>query len=115
MTVYSVLGPGGVPRPPLGSFAGKGSKTFAELYSVLSPGGYPKEPYSSFAKVGSKTFKQVFSVLSAGGYPMPPRTFTAKPQPTPIIVPQGGGGKRHKVLGITPEEWILLMAALEDD
>lgn len=49
---YSVLGPGGYPRPPYGSFAGKiaatgGSKVYTQTFSVLGPGGYPRPPYSS--------------------------------------------------------------------
>lgn len=54
MAVYSVLGPGGYPRPPYGDFGGKpagsgGSKAYTQTFSVLGPGGYPRPPYGSFA------------------------------------------------------------------
>jgi hypothetical protein len=44
----SVLGPGGYPRPPYGSFAGKG-RQFTEVFTVLGPQGVPRPPYGSFA------------------------------------------------------------------
>lgn len=54
MAAVSVLGPGGYPKAPYGSFAGKiaatgGSKVYTQTFSVLGPGGYPRPPYGSFA------------------------------------------------------------------
>ncbi len=53
MAAVSVLGPGGYPRAPYGSFAGKpassGGRVYTQTFSVLGPGGYPRPPYASFA------------------------------------------------------------------
>lgn len=54
MATVTVLGPGGYPRPPYGSFAGKpaaagDSKSYTQQFSVLGPGGYPRPPYASFS------------------------------------------------------------------
>lgn len=48
MTTVSVLGPGGYPKAPYGSYAGKPVPPSVR-YSVLGPGGYPRPPYASFA------------------------------------------------------------------
>jgi hypothetical protein len=69
--VYSVLGPGGYPRPPYGSFAGKiaaiPGRTFTQTFSVLGPGAYPRPPYGSFAgKVASVTPPPVVGIDSGG-------------------------------------------------
>ena len=46
----TVLGPGGYPRRPYGSFAGKTAFVALKgLVTVLGPGGYPRPPYASFA------------------------------------------------------------------
>jgi hypothetical protein len=52
MTV-SLLSPGGYPKPPYSSFAGKpattgDNKVWTQNFSVLGPGGYPKALYGSF-------------------------------------------------------------------
>jgi hypothetical protein len=44
----SILGPGGYPKAPYASFAGKPGTT-KPVVSVLGPGGYPRPPYGSFA------------------------------------------------------------------
>lgn len=59
MTV-SILGPGGYPRAPYGSFSGKpsaagGSKVYTRTFSLLGAGGYPRPPYGSFAAKTAST------------------------------------------------------------
>jgi hypothetical protein len=68
---YSVLGPGGYPRPPYGAFAGKPAGH--PRVTTLSPGGYPKALYASF------TGKPVrITMLGPGGYPRPPYAWRTK-------------------------------------
>ena len=51
MAVVTVLGPGGYPRPPYASFAGKVFvKPYTRTFTVLSPGGYPRPPYGDFGQ-----------------------------------------------------------------
>lgn len=94
----TVLGPGGYPRPPYGSFAGKpASGGRSGHFTVLGPGGYSRPPYGSFAGKpggggGSKVYTQQFSVLSPRGGPRPPYgSFAGKispppPNPIPVLV-----------------------------
>lgn len=97
MSAVSRLGPGGYPRPPYGSFAGKNSspRPYIEPISVLGPGGYPRPPYGSFNK---------------------------GPTPPPPTLPTGGGGKRkpkygavNSFLKLTAEERLLLFAIIAGD
>ena len=89
----SILGPGGYPKEPYGSFLGKmaGGKSPGP-FSVLGPQGVPRPPYGSFiGKVsGGGKGQGPFSVLGPQGVPRPPYgSFAGKvsgPPVTGIIV-----------------------------
>jgi hypothetical protein len=61
MTLRTVLGPGGYPRPPYGSFSGKSGATgrqFTQVFTVLGPLGVSRPPQSFAGKVPTVTAKK---------------------------------------------------------
>jgi hypothetical protein len=114
VTTVSVLGPQGVPRPPYAEFGLKVAGKDPGPFSVLGAQGVPRPPYGSFAGKVSKA-PGPFSVLGPQGVPRPPYgPFNGKTQ-SPGILPGSSGGYRRRTGGITPEEWVILMAALQDE
>jgi hypothetical protein len=63
----SVLGPGGYPKAPYGSYA---SRQTIRLVSVLGPQGVPRPPYGFIQRASPRT--GVFTVLGPQGVPRPP-------------------------------------------